>query len=696
MRQMLFFCVSEISEIFCVDVFVKVFQVYEMLFECSNNFTKFHENEVELLNQKQEEILKYEELIDLGKRYKGILAKNGLDSDVIDETHHKQFPKSEKRSRSLSNGEKKEFQKRTVRRKFNDLNDRIEKARRRAFFSNFVLTTNMDDLSDFLPQKEIDEFEIKKKREFEKNVNNAVGAIYDHENKRESKELLQTLFDPKVIVETARKVFGKMIEEKSETVDDINRLISRISKYKKKKKLNSMRELELLAWEMKDILAKQGQDMLNYKNSDLLKKEYLPKFLKNAQKELLNRIGKNNRDIAYKAIDIYKDNKQKYSNDASTQTLMQNSFLGQLFPENPLNIDFDYKQERDQKKLDKINRLKRNPPKMTLKKFQELFTINPNTVVMGKTIKVSIAYVPKLDLNNRRHLFYLSERLEFFPGTPLKSLIKQPKILQKKIKMLENTIRMKTNQMKKISIDHKRQLEQFEKNIQNLEKMKAGYISRISRLEIDCSNRETRVHFLRKEVSELQKRLDDESGDEKYKKMRGVLYAAVEYIVKLLNDMEKCPTLVMKTLLPNKPTEGSKKENSFTSVTSRIVDVDYQKVEKDMNFLLVNKGSLYNLRKCLKRIKLHANDAIFDRYELKTDNMVKILNAYKNFFLFDLKHFETHKVRYKDIYLPNELNFHSLKDAVYFFLSKKVGMLLFSGLVNKRLLKILKKSKKIL
>lgn len=81
----------------------------------------------------------------------------------------------------------------------------------------------------------------------------------------------------------------------------------------------------------------------------------MSKFLKSAKGELIDKISKNNRNIAFKAIEIYKDSKMKFRKDASSQTLVQNCFLGQLFPENPHDLDLEIKNQEDNKKLEKLN-----------------------------------------------------------------------------------------------------------------------------------------------------------------------------------------------------------------------------------------------------------------------------------------------------------------------------------------------------
>lgn len=681
---MLFFCVSEISEIFCLDVFTRVFKVYELLFDCSTAYTKFHESEVEYLNKKQEEIIKYENLIELGREYQKILEQ---------QTQHEEKYEELRKIKGIKNTNYKDIMGSNLKIQdhFSELNTKIEMARRKAFLSNFVMSPGLDGISDYLSAKDIDDYEYGKKLEFRKQVKHAVKAVSDITNSKESVEIIKTMFEPKIIIETTRRVFKNIIEEKSKSVDDLSKLIARISKYKKVNKSNSIRELELLAYEMQEVLSKQNDEMTNYINSDFLKKEYLPKFLKSAKGDLIKRIDENNKEIAFKSIGIYKQSKIDKSREIGTQTYIQNSFLGQLFPSNPYDPSIDY-----QEGSNVIMEGSANTSKVLMDEgnhFQKIFSMDPFNLAEGRKKKRKLSEVPKLDLKNRKHLQYFSERLDYFPGTPLKVLIKQPVILQKKIKLLENSVRMKVNQIKKNSVDFKRQSDVKSLTIENLEKSNSKNISLISQLETENTNKETRIHFLRKEIADLQIRIDDNPGDIKYKRMRGVLYSIVDYVLKLIRDLEKCSSLGTKTLIKemNDDIGGGKK--SGRSDISKIVDVDFKKVENDKDFLLINKGSLYNLARCLKRIKLHANDAIFDRYDLMNDDLVRILNSYKNLFLFDLKHFETHKVRHKDIFLPMELNSKTLNDCIYYFLSNKMGMLLFSGMISKRLLKLLQKSK---
>lgn len=682
---MLFFCVSEISEIFCLDVFTKVFKVYELLFDCSTAYTKFHESEVEYLNKKQEEVIKYENLIELGREYEKVLEQQKIDEEKFEEL---------KREKGLENMDLKDVQSMfgktgEVRSQFNQLNMKIEMARRQAFLNNFVVSSSIDDMSEYLPEKDVNEFEFRKKINFRKKVQNTVNAVSDVTGSKESLEIIKTMFEPKIIIETTRRVFKNIIDEKSKSVDDLTKLIARISKYKKTNKSNSIRELELLAYEMQEVLSKQNDKMTSYINSDLLKKEYLSKFLKSAKGDLINRIAENNKEIAFKSIDIYKQSKIENSRAIGTQTYLQNSFLGQLFPSNPYDPSIDFR-EGSSIVVEGSTQTENNYIMDGAEEhFKEIFVLDPFNLAEGRKKKRRLSNVPKLNLKNRKHLQYFTEKLEYFPGTPLKVLIKQPVILQKKIKLLENSVRMKLNQIRKNSIEFKRQMDLKNLTVENLEKANSKNISNISQLETENTNKETRIHFLRKEITDLQTRIDDNPGDMKYKRMRGVLYAIVDYFLKVVRDLEKCNSLEVKTLSKEK-TDG---KNSGRSEISRVVDIDYKKAENDKDFLLINKGSLYNLRRCLKRIKLHANDAIFDRYELMNDDLVRILNSYKNLFLFDLKHFETHKVRHRDIFLPMELNSRTLNDCVYFFLSKRIGMLLFSGMISKRLLKLLQKSK---
>lgn len=151
---------------------------------------------------------------------------------------------------------------------------------------------------------------IQKKKEFDEKVQKCLDSIHQYDN-----EFIDTMFEPRVIMEVTNRVYEKMITASDKTVKSLNLMIKKLGSHDIIES-NTINELKALADEMENNRPTQSL-ALQKVDGNLLKKDYVDELMEHAEDGLMDSIRKNNRKIALKAIQVFKDIQLENQKDMS-------------------------------------------------------------------------------------------------------------------------------------------------------------------------------------------------------------------------------------------------------------------------------------------------------------------------------------------------------------------------------------------
>lgn len=303
-HKKLYFCISEICSVLDMKGFYKLSECIKTLFITFNDFFETNDHYYQKVMLHFQDLEKKEkQILDFNFKKKYGLIKSELSLDTI----------LEKTAEGTCTSNLKEAMK--------DLDEKVkvrkeEKkvlAKKEALHD--YLKNGLDLMYDgfnFMSDEHKKEEREKRERDMQEKVKKCMLSMHKFDS-----DYLSSMYEPRVILEVSRRIYGRMMEQSQSTVTSLNNSLQRLSKFKKTEP-EALGELEIIAEDMR-----KAQDLeFSLKTIDprFVKDSYLEEFINNNENMVIQTFKKYNKKIALKTIDLYNKKHLKTSEDFSCQT----------------------------------------------------------------------------------------------------------------------------------------------------------------------------------------------------------------------------------------------------------------------------------------------------------------------------------------------------------------------------------------
>ena len=717
---MLSFCASELSEVFKTPLIEKLFKQFDFLFESHTSFYEILQDEVKVITERERRLAEQEELLNMANdllsrgageasestkalsksQKKSKLQKSLSDLSIASSPYSKpkyaaDFASEDKKVSRTRNAFHQQMKLESMRKK--DLEKKKKRAKRKAVYNLNHPGMEFDQFASLIPQEELNEIKIQKEKEFNVQVWNCVNAVNNPKKTEKQNELLETMFDPQIIVQVTRLVYDEMLAQKRENSEDLSRVILHLERYGGFES-TSTKELKQLAREFRKSLTDDMGYHVTSKSEVFMEPEYLDEFLKNTQKEMMKKIQKNSNRIALMAINTYKTQVLLSSKNCSTQTTMHNQFLRQLFPVNPAVLDLTESSEE----ISSLRVLESPAPGGGGPAPQK-----GKLLASGESVPGSASESPrkrkkkkakkrrgmssffsngtpfkKLDFTQAKHLNYIQLQLQKYPKTPLLELIEQPITLQKRLRGMNDHLKQKASRIERMSEKLEDTVLDYESRLRELQLKNAELETKIKNMRRKMAGQENFIRSLESQNIDLEDKVSSSDQAEKFRHIHSLLWSVMDYLDSINNDIICCKRIGNKKgkgFLGEDPggvqasydLTNEQKMNKATQILER-----KRRLEKMQHeYVLLNKDSLKRFREALRRMSMHMHDAVNQKFELDNDSLQNSLHNGSHFYLVALDDYRS----FTKYHVKGSIGLQNLRKSGYSFLTRVIEKMVVQG-----------------